>query len=122
MHKYDIAIPILPFKSIEDTVAFYKRLGFDAKIWGAPNHYAILTRDTVEFHIFRQLDLEPASSSTGCYIRVLNVDETYRAFASANLSQTGIPRMDTIEDRPWGMREFSIVDFNGNLIRIGQAL
>ena len=34
----------------------------------------------------------------------------------------GLPRMDTIEDRPWGMREFVIVDEDGNLLRIGQAL
>lgn len=122
MHEYDIAIPILPCKSIDDTVAFYKILGFEAKIWGAPNHYAILTRDTVELHFFTQLDLDPANSSAGCYIRMQNVDDTHRAFLSANLSQVGIPRMDRIEDKPWGMREFAIVDPNGNLIRIGQAL
>lgn len=122
MHEYDIAIPILPCKSIDDTVAFYKTLGFDAKIWGAPNHYAILTRDTVELHIFTQPDLDPASSSAGCYIRVQNVDDTYGAFSSANLKQAGIPRMDKIEAKPWGMREFAVVDLNGNLIRIGQPL
>jgi len=30
--------------------------------------------------------------------------------------------MDALEDKPWGMREFAIVDADGNLIRIGQAL
>ncbi|MCL4115763.1 UNVERIFIED_CONTAM: hypothetical protein GTU68_056443 [Idotea baltica] len=122
MHEYDIAIPILPCKSIDETVAFYKAFGFEAKIWGAPNHYAILTRETVELHFFQHLDLDPASSFAGCYIRVLNVDDIHRAFSCANLNQTGIPRMVKVEDKPWGMREFAIVDLNGNLIRIGQDL
>jgi hypothetical protein len=27
-----------------------------------------------------------------------------------------------IEDKPWGMREFALVDPNGNLIRVGHDL
>ncbi len=27
-----------------------------------------------------------------------------------------------LEDKPWGMREFAIVDIHGNLLRIGQSL
>ena len=42
MQEHDIAIPILPCRSVEDTAAFYERLGFSARIWGAPNNYAIL--------------------------------------------------------------------------------
>ena len=118
MQEHDIAIPILPCISVEDTAAFYKPLGFSAKIWGAPNNYAILTRDTVELHFFTQVDIDPASSSAGCYIRVLDVDGTHSEFANANLRNSGIPRMDGIENKPWGMREFAIVDPNGNLIRI----
>jgi hypothetical protein len=34
----------------------------------------------------------------------------------------GIPRMDAIENKPWGMREFAIVDEDGNLLRVGQDL
>ena len=122
MQEHDIAIPILPCRSVEETAAFYERLGFGAKIWGAPNNYAILTRDTVELHFFTQVDLDPASSSAGCYLRVLNVDDIHSEFTNANLRNSGIPRMDGIENKPWGMREFAIVDPNGNLIRIGQAL
>jgi hypothetical protein len=38
------------------------------------------------------------------------------------LPRKGIPRQDVLEDKPWGMREFAIVDPNGNLLRIGQTL
>jgi hypothetical protein len=43
-------------------------------------------------------------------------------FAPAQLPRNGIPRMDDLEDKPWGMREFAIVDSDGNLLRIGQVL
>jgi len=122
MQKHDLAIPILPSRSVEDTKEFYRQLGFDCKIWGSPHYYAILTRQTVEIHFFTNAELNPAESAAGCYIRVLNVDEIYQAFAMANLPNTGIPRMDALEDKSWGMREFAIVDPDGNLIRIGETI
>ncbi len=64
----------------------------------------------------------PAESSAGCYIRVSDVNSIYRAFASAELPRRGIPRQEVLEDKPWGMREFAIVDPDGNLIRIGRTI
>ena len=63
-----------------------------------------------------------AHSSAGCYIRVLDVEGIYRSFSSSQLPRTGIPRMDILEDKPWGLREFAIVDADGNLLRIGQII
>ena len=57
-----------------------------------------------------------------CYIRVSDAEALSRAFASAELPRSGIPRQDALEDKPWGMREFAIVDADGNLLRIGQTL
>jgi hypothetical protein len=50
------------------------------------------------------------------------VNSIYRAFASAELPRRGIPRQEVLENKPWGMREFAIVDPDGNLIRIGQTI
>ena len=122
MPQNDIAIPRLPSRSVDDTLAFYRRLGFDGRIWGAPYSYAILRRGTVELHFFTHEELRPAESNAGCYIRVSNVESIYQAFASAELPRKGIPRQDALEDKPWGMREFAIVDPDGNLIRIGETL
>src|SRR5271165_3483251 len=109
MKQDDIAIPILPSRSVNDTLAFYRRLGFDGKIWDAYS-YAILTRGTVELHFFTHKELRPAESNAGCYIRVSDAESIYQAFAKAQLPRTGIPRQDALEDKPWGMREFAIVD------------
>lgn len=121
MNPQDIAIPILPSRSLKDTLAFYQRLGFDGTIH-THGDYAILTRGAVELHFFTHRELRPSESIAGCYLRVSDVESIDRAFASAGLPRTGIPRQDVIEDKPWRMREFAIVDPDGNLIRIGQPL
>jgi catechol 2,3-dioxygenase-like lactoylglutathione lyase family enzyme len=120
MQSADIAIPILPGRSLPDTVRFYAALGFDGEIIGG--HYAILTRGDLEIHFFAHPDLVPAESHAGCYLRVADVDAIHAAFARAALPHQGIPRMDALENKPWGMREFAVVDADGNLLRIGQVL
>jgi hypothetical protein len=51
-----------------------------------------------------------------------DAESVYLAFALAELPRKGIPRQDVLEDKPWGIREFAIVDPDGNLLRIGQTL
>lgn len=117
----DRAIPILPSRSLPATLAFYDRLGFSGHVHAADDGYAILTRGDVELHFFAHPALRPAESHAGCYIRVADVAEVYRAVAAAALPGAGIPRMDSLADKPWGMREFAVVDPDGNLLRIGQV-
>ena len=121
MHQHDLAIPILPSRSLEDTLAFYRRLGFDGQIHGHGD-YAIVTRAALELHFYTHRELRPAESSAMCYLRVSDVESVSRDFAAAQLPRKGIPRQDALEDKPWGMREFAVVDSDGNLLRIGQRL
>ena len=122
MQSNDLAIPILPSRSLPKTLAFYGRLGFEGEVLGAGDAYAILTRGDLEVHFFLHTELVPAESRAGCYLRVADVEPLYRAFLAASLPLRGIPRMDAIENKLWGMREFAIVDEDGNLLRIGQVL
>lgn len=122
MQANDLAIPILPSRSLPETLAFYRRLGFEGEILGAGDAYAILTRGDLEVHFFLHADLVPAESWAGCYFRVADVESLHKAFLSAGLPSRGIPRIDAIGNKPWGMREFAIVDEDGNLVRVGQVL
>ena len=122
MHAYDLAIPILPCRSISATTAFYMRLGFEGGAHEDNADYAILQRGAVELHFFAHKALVPADSFAGCYVRVMDVDSIYRAFSASELPRHGIPRVDALEDKSWGMREFAIVDLDGNLLRIGQII
>ena len=122
MQPYDLAIPTLPCRSVSATVAFYKGLGFDGGAHESNSEYAILRRGAIELHFFTHKELVPAHSSAGCYIRVLDVEDIFRSFSHSQLLRKGIPRMDVLEDKPWGLREFAIVDLDGNLLRIGQII
>lgn len=122
MQPADIAIPTLPSRSLPATLRFYRALGFSGKLLGVGDSYAILVRGDVELHFFAHPALDPAESHAGCYIRLSDVGAMYKAFQSAALPIQGIPRMDTLADKPWGMREFAIVDEDGNQLRIGQVL
>jgi len=117
----DLAIPILPSRNLDHTLDFYRRLGFDGFIH-SHGGYAILMRGTLELHFFASTEVVPQKSSACCYLRVANVDGVYWDFSRAELSREGIPRQGTLENKPWGMREFSVVDPDGNLLRIGQVL
>jgi catechol 2,3-dioxygenase-like lactoylglutathione lyase family enzyme len=122
MQSNDLAIPILPSRSLPSTLAFYERLGFDGEILGEGDAYAILTRGDIELHFFLHTELVPAESYAGCYVRVADVEPLYNAFLAAGLPMRGIPRMVAIESKPWGMREFAMIDEDGNLLRVGQEL
>jgi catechol 2,3-dioxygenase-like lactoylglutathione lyase family enzyme len=122
MNDPDRAIPTLPAKSMAQTLAFYTRLGFDCEIVAPDSSYAIADRGTLEIHFFLYEDLTPADSSFGAYFRVSDVDALYREYAALGLPSGGIPRITPLEDKPWGMREFAVIDENGSLIRIGQEM
>ncbi len=121
MTQPDLAIPTLPSRSLPATLAFYARLGFSGRVLGADDAYAVLTHGSVELHFFAHPALRPAESHAGCYVRVADADAWHDAFAAAALPRAGIPRMDAVADKPWGMREFAVVDPDGNLLRIGQV-
>lgn len=119
----DVTIPTLPARDLDETVAFCGLLGFRPVFRiPDPEGYAIVRRDDLELHFFRWPGLDPQTNYAGCYIRVSNVDETYRAFAAARLPARGIPSLGGIEKKFYKMREFRLVDPNGNLLRVGEEV
>jgi hypothetical protein len=122
MEPNDIAIPILPSRSVSETAVFYANLGFEGGANEFDSSYAILRRGTVELHFFTHKELVPEESSAGCYIRVTDVENFYKSSSACRLPSKGIPRMEAPEDKPWGLREFAIIDPDGNLLRVGQII
>src|SRR5688572_4943531 len=115
--------PILPARNLDETRAFYERLGFVS--WfggGAPWDYEILSRGQLVVHFFAESKLAPSRNDVSCYWRVRDADRFYEEFAALNLPSEGIPRLTEPVDQPWGMREFTLVDPSGNLVRVGHDL
>ena len=109
------AIPTLPSLAMDQTQEFYQNLGFEE--FRQYDDYMILVRGPVELH-FWACDDRSIAESSGCYIRLNDgVDALYRDFEEA-----GVESLGPLENKPWGMREFHLIDPSGNLIRIGQPV
>jgi catechol 2,3-dioxygenase-like lactoylglutathione lyase family enzyme len=116
MKELQKAAPILASLKMDETMDFYvNRLGFNAG-WHDPN-YGIVSRDRVTLHFWKTDDrIHP--ENTGCYLYVSGVDDWYEEMRAAGVVHPN----GALADRPWGMREFAILDVHGNLLRIGQNL
>ena len=114
--------PILPSRDLGATSAFYARLGFsETGLW--PGEYLIVTRREVGLHFFHAPDVDPFASSAGCYLYVEDADALFAEFSELRLPASGIPRLHGApEDRDYGLREFAVVDVDGNLLRIGSSI
>ncbi len=118
------SIPILPSRDLVRTRRLYERLGFQVGYFAPHGHdrYAIFTRGELEVHFFGHPDLDPATNDAGCYWRVSDARAWHAQCAALELGSAGIPRVTPLENKPWGMREFALVDEDGNLVRIGERL
>ena len=116
------AAPILPSRDLAETTAFYEQLGFErARFF--PGEYLIVNRADVWLHFFPAPEVDPWSSIAGCYLYVEDADALYSEFSAVGLPGEGIPRLHGPPvDRDYGMREFAVVDPDGNLLRIGSRL
>jgi catechol 2,3-dioxygenase-like lactoylglutathione lyase family enzyme len=107
--------PILPSRDVDETIAFYERLGFlVASRFGGKRVYLVVRRDGVVLHFFHFPALDPPSNINGCYVEIADVDALYDEWHALGLKRLAPP-----QDREWGMREFTLVDPSGNLVRVG---
>lgn len=105
-------VPALPCRDLEETTKFFDRLGF--RLSRQYENYLVVARDGCELHFFAFRDLDPLANYAGCYIRVDVPDKLH-----AEYTQAGVQRLGRLVDQKWGMREFTVVDVNGNLLRFG---
>jgi hypothetical protein len=127
------AIPNLPARDFDATAAMYARIGV-TETARYPD-YLILERGEVELHFAATPDLDPGSTAGVAYVRVADVDALYAEVLAAGFEvlpdevlrerwDRGGPleRITALEDKPWGLREFALLDVDNNLLRIGQPL
>jgi DNA-binding transcriptional MerR regulator len=110
----DRAIPVLASLDLEATQRFYaERLGFDP-VATYPD-YAVSARDGVQIH-FWLTDDRRFAENTSCRIDVSGIDALY-----AELNGNGVVHANgQLTEQPWGIKEFSVLDADGNLIKFGE--
>jgi catechol 2,3-dioxygenase-like lactoylglutathione lyase family enzyme len=111
-------IPKLPMRDPATTRAYYvDQLGFTVE--GEYDDYLIVERDGVELHFFLYPEIDPRQNYGQVYIRVNAIDTLYGAW---NEQGVRIHPNAAISDKPWGQREFAVLDPDHNLLTFGQAL
>jgi catechol 2,3-dioxygenase-like lactoylglutathione lyase family enzyme len=111
--------PVLTSYNLDATEAFYvNRLGYTTAAKFPDLGYLIVTRDAVDLHFNLAQSGSPETNLTECYITVAGVDALYaQADAAGAVHPNG-----HLTDQPWGMREFIIIDPDGNGLRVGEPL
>ena len=113
----DRATANLPARSMDETAAFYGKLGFDAVF--KDDSWMILRRGALELEFFPFPDLDPRESSFSACVRVDNLDLLFTDFTTAALpsDHCSIPRLTPPKLEPFGLRMFALIDLNGSLLR-----
>ncbi|MDG1573320.1 VOC family protein [Robiginitalea sp. M366] len=109
--------PKLPMRNPAQTRAYYEALGF--ALLGEYPDYLMMGRGGVEIHFFAFKDLDPPENYGQVYIRTRGIDALYRDVQERGVS---IHPNGPLEDKPWGQREFSLLDPDHNLLTFGQPL
>jgi hypothetical protein len=112
--------PKLPMRNKAITSAFYiDQLGFSNLGSSDFEQYLMVQKDQVEIHFFLFTDLDPKANYGQIYIRTNNIEELYQSFLEQN---TQIHPNGSLQIKPWGQKEFSILDPDNNLITFGQSI
>ena len=112
--------PKLPMRNKSITKDFYiNKLGF--KNIGSSDFqgYLMIQKDNIEIHFFEFKDLDPKENYGQVYIRTNNINELYQQFIS---QKTEIHPNGSLDIKPWGQKEFSLLDPDNNLLTFGQSI
>lgn len=110
--------PKLPIRNKAATVDFYiNKLGF--RLFGSPDHddYLIVQKEHIQIHFFRFDELDPKENYVQVYIRTDDIDGLYRSMLDKQLD---IHPAGHLQVKPWGQKEFSMLDPDNNLLTFGQ--
>lgn len=106
---------ILPVADMLEAIAFYEAIGLQVESYDET--YAFVAGEgTALCHLRLINGLSVAANHAALYVHVGDADAIHELVVA-----TGIASSD-VDDMPWGMREFSLTDPSGNLIRVGHSL
>jgi len=137
------AVAIFASRDLDRAQALYASLGFVAD--RVQSDYLLLWRGEAMLHVALVADFDPLASACAAFVVASDVDAVFADFAATGLEvfeRPGSPgdaslqvelrgrrdagaslaRLSTVEDKPWGIREFALFDADNNLLRYGTFL
>jgi catechol 2,3-dioxygenase-like lactoylglutathione lyase family enzyme len=112
--------PKLPMRDKTATRDFYiNKLDFRESGSADFEGYLMVQKDSIQIHFFEFKELDPKENYGQVYIRTDNIDKLYQLLLDRKIS---IHPNGHLASKPWGQKEFSLLDPDNNLLTIGQSL
>jgi len=112
--------PKLPMRDKDVTRDFYiNKLGFREYGSGDYDGYLMVQRDKIQIHFFEFKDLDPKENYGQVYVRTDEIDQLYQSMVESKLS---IHPAGHLQTKPWGQKEFAMLDPDNNLLTFGQSI
>lgn len=109
--KFISSIPVLASLDIERSAEFYvSRLGFN-RVHVVQGQYGIVCNGPVEIHFWACTDRRIAEA-TGCRVQVQAIEALHAHCENQAMVHPNAP----LASKPWGTKEFAILDPDGNLV------
>jgi len=113
------ATTVFVVDDIVASIAHYRdALGFEPSFeFGEPVFYAGFCRDAVAIHLIASSKTRRSPGNGGIYINVEDVDAIHAELLRRGAKIQGAPM-----DSSYGMRDFNVVDLDGNQFTFGMEL
>jgi catechol 2,3-dioxygenase-like lactoylglutathione lyase family enzyme len=105
------ATPVLASLDIERSAEFFaSRLGF-RRVHAVQGEYGIVSNGPVQIHFWACTDRHIAEA-TSCRVHVEGIEALYARCLSHSIVHPNAP----LQNKPWGTKEFAVLDPDGNLV------
>lgn len=112
--------PKLPMRDKATTKDFYvNKLGFKDIGSADFDGYLIIQKDNIQIHFFEFKGLDPKENYGQVYIRTDSIENLYKSMLESNQS---IHPAGNLQTKPWGQKEFAMLDPDNNLLTFGQSI
>ncbi|MDI5948564.1 bleomycin resistance protein [Flavobacterium yafengii] len=112
--------PKLPMRNKAITRDYYlNELGFEEYGSADFEGYLMVQKDSIQIHFFEFKELDPKENYGQVYIRTDDIDKLYQSLLK---KKTSIHPNGPLEIKPWGQKEFSVLDPDNNLLTFGQSI
>jgi hypothetical protein len=77
----------------------------------------MVEKDKIQIHFFQFKALDPKENYGQVYIRTDDIDSLYHSFLAKKVA---IHPNAPLQQKPWGQKEFALLDPDNNLLTFGQ--
>jgi len=109
----------VPAKDFELAKRFYQDLGFNVR-WSSDSLACMAYGESV--FLLQNFYVEDHANNFMMHLWVKDADAWWVRIEQSNLSEKYDIKLGEPADRPWGMRDFTLVDPSGVLWRIGHEI